>query len=237
MISFVIPAHNEERLIGRTLGALHTAARAVGEPYEIIVVDDASTDATAALAASQGARVVPVQYRHIAAARNAGAQHARGDVLIFVDADTRVTDTVVRAAMTALGDGAIGGGARARFDGRIPLYGRALMQLWLWLQPLARYASGCFLFCTRRAFDAAGRFDETIYAAEDVAISRRLKRVGRFVILRESVITSGRNLRAHSGFDALRMLAAWVLHGPPFLKSRRGLGWWYGGRRDDPDST
>ncbi|MBI3466369.1 MAG: glycosyltransferase, partial [Planctomycetes bacterium] len=51
MLSFIIPAHNEELLIGRTIQALHTAAASVGQPYEILVVDDASTDQTATIAA------------------------------------------------------------------------------------------------------------------------------------------------------------------------------------------
>ena len=46
-VSFVIPAYNEERLLGRTLSAIDQAARALGEPVEVIVVDDASTDRTA----------------------------------------------------------------------------------------------------------------------------------------------------------------------------------------------
>lgn len=58
MITFIIPAHNEELLIGRTISALHIAAEAVNEPYEIIVVDDASTDATTTVAARCGAQVL-----------------------------------------------------------------------------------------------------------------------------------------------------------------------------------
>jgi len=50
MITSIIPAHNEERLLPRTITALRTAARGVNESYEIIVVDDASMDATAAMA-------------------------------------------------------------------------------------------------------------------------------------------------------------------------------------------
>jgi dolichol-phosphate mannosyltransferase len=50
MISFVVPAYNEERLVGRTLEAFHDAARAVAEPYELVVVDDGSVDETAAIA-------------------------------------------------------------------------------------------------------------------------------------------------------------------------------------------
>ena len=50
MISFIVPAYNEELLIGRALSGIHLAARARAHPYEIIVVDDGSTDRTATLA-------------------------------------------------------------------------------------------------------------------------------------------------------------------------------------------
>src|SRR2546422_2443604 len=133
MITFIIPAHNEDLLIGRTISALHIAAGAMNEPYEIIVVDDASTDTTSTVAARCGARVVSVNYRQIAAARNEGAGQAQGDLLVFVDADPHIPETVVGAAVHAMRVGAVGGGARARFDGSVPIYGRILAWLWLWI--------------------------------------------------------------------------------------------------------
>src|SRR5688572_21460895 len=95
MISFIIPAYNEELLLGRTLRALDDAARGLGEPFEIIVVDDASTDRTADVAREHGARVVSVNRRQIAATRNAGAREASGELLFFIDADTVVTAAAV----------------------------------------------------------------------------------------------------------------------------------------------
>ena len=89
-ISIIVPAHNEEALLGGTLRALGRAAANLGEDCEIVVVDDGSTDRTAEIAATLGARVVRVDVRHIAAARNAGARAAIGDVFVFVDADTLV---------------------------------------------------------------------------------------------------------------------------------------------------
>src|SRR5262249_60052871 len=83
MLSFIVPAYNEQLLIGRTLGALHAAAGALREPYEVIVADDASTDETAAIARAHGAQVVSVNHRQIAATRNAGARRARGELLFF----------------------------------------------------------------------------------------------------------------------------------------------------------
>jgi glycosyltransferase involved in cell wall biosynthesis len=111
MISFILPAHNEASLIGSTLQTLHTAAAELGVPFETIVVDDASTDGTGAIAEGAGARVLRVEYRHIAATRNAGAGAAFGERLFFIDADTHVDATVVRAAWNALETGAVGGGA------------------------------------------------------------------------------------------------------------------------------
>ena len=58
--------------------------------------------------------------------------------------------------------------------------------------------SGTFLFCTRSAFQATGGFNEKYYAAEEVAFVAALKLQGRFVILSETVITSGRKFREHS---------------------------------------
>ena len=227
MISFIIPAHNEERLLGVTLEAVRAAASTLGDPYEVIVVDDASTDCTAAVAGELGAVVVSVTHRQIAATRNAGAQRSNGEVLIFVDADTTVDDEVVRAAIQAVRNGAVGGSAVAHFERPVPLYAYILGGIWFRVAKFARLTSGCFLFCTREAYDAVGGFDETLYAFEDVAMGRALARLGKVVLLPKTVATSSRNLRAHSGTDAVRMLVGLVRHGRGFFKSRSGLNFWY----------
>src|SRR5262245_14702185 len=143
MISFVIPAYNEELLLGRTLDALNDAAGALAQPYEVIVVDDASTDKTATVAQERAARVVPVNHRQIAATRNAGAREAAGGMLIFVGADTVVTRAAGRAAVAAMRSGAAGGGCAFRFDGRLPFYGRLLEAVAAPLYRTLGLASGC----------------------------------------------------------------------------------------------
>ena len=233
MISFVVPAFDEERELPATLDALHAAARATGEPYEVIVADDGSTDGTAAIAAARGARLVPVAHRQIAATRNSGARAATGETLVFVDADTRIDAPVLRAALAALAGGAVGGGAAVRFDGQVPRYGQALLAATVWAFRHARLAAGCFLFCKSEAFAAVGGFDERLYASEEIALSRALGRRGRFVVLREAVVTSGRKLRVHSGLELLGTLAGLALRGPGALRRRRGLEHWYGARRHD----
>jgi len=100
VISFVVPAYNEELELRPTIAAIRNAA--VGCDYEIIVVDDASTDQTAAIASQLGSKLVSIDRRQIAAARNAGARAARGDILFFVDADTRINEKHVSGAIAAL---------------------------------------------------------------------------------------------------------------------------------------
>ena len=234
VISFIVPAYNEERLLGATLDALHAAARAAGEPYELIVVDDASTDRTATIAADHGAALVSVAHRQIAATRNSGARQANGDWLIFVDADTIVNEAVVGAAIEALRGGAAGGGAAVEFDGTVPLYAKLLLPVLVWSFRSAGLAAGCFLFCTRNAFAAAGGFDEAFYGAEELVMSRALKRHGKFVVLRQAVTTSGRKLRTHSVGEMLAVLARLALRGPRAVKQRQGMDLWYAERREDP---
>src|SRR4026207_1884518 len=89
MISFIVPAYNEEHELSDTLAAIREAVAGATPPYESNVVDDASTDATPTIASDAGAKVIPINRRQIAASRNAGARAAQGECLFFVDADTR----------------------------------------------------------------------------------------------------------------------------------------------------
>ncbi|MFY9571802.1 MAG: glycosyltransferase [Blastocatellia bacterium] len=235
MISFIVPAYNEEALIGRTLDALNRAGQSAGEDYEIVVADDASSDQTAKIAFAHGARVITLNRRQIAATRNAGAREASGDKLIFVDADTVVSEEVVRAAVEAMNRGAAGGGSAVAFDGRVPRYARLAQPMMVRVFRALGIACGCFIFCTRRAFDAAGGFDENLFASEEVSMSRAVRRQGRFVVLRETVTTSGRKLRMYSGKEVLRLFGSILVAGPKALRKREGLEVWYGGRREDPD--
>jgi glycosyltransferase involved in cell wall biosynthesis len=233
MISFIVPAHNEEQFIGATLRAIDLAARCIADPYELIVVDDASTDRTAQIAAAAGARVERVEYRQISRTRNAGARIANGDRFIFVDADTTISESVVRAALQALDDGAIGGGATLRMEGPLPLYLRGVLAITAVVMRRKRWIAGCYVFCTREAFHAAGGFDETLFASEEIAFSKALQRLGRVVLLDEEVITSGRKARSHSGWDLLRLLVLFAIRGQDILRTRQHLELWYGQRRRD----
>jgi glycosyltransferase involved in cell wall biosynthesis len=233
VISFVVPAYNEEQLIGATLDAIHSAAREIAQPYEIVVSDDASTDRTATIAREHGARVVPCEHRQIARVRNTGARASAGEILIFVDADTTISARTVRASLEALQAGAVGGGATLHVDGRLPWWGTPLLVVVGESMRLLRWAAGCYVFCTHAAFDAAGGFDERLFATEEIALSRALGRIGRVVILKETVVTSGRKLRTHSAWELIRLLAAFLRHGTGLLRRRDRLSLWYGERRND----
>ena len=234
VVSFVVPAHNEEPLLAATLSAIHAAAAACAIEYEIIVADDASTDRTAQIASAAGARVLTVQHRQISATRNSGARAASGDVLVFVDADTLINREVLLRAIEAITRGAVGGGASVHFDGQVPLYAKVVLPLLTVLMRRTRLAAGCFVFCTRHAFEAAGGFDERLFGAEEIALSAALKKLGAFVILREGVLTSGRKLRTYSGFEVLGIMMRAALSGGRMLKRRDQMGLWYDARRADP---
>lgn len=233
MLSFVIPAHNEEALLGQTLQALRKAADTLKTPYEVIVVDDDSTDRTAAIARSWNASVVPVKLRKISAVRNAGARVARGDVFIFVDADTLVMANTLGAVATALDRGAIGGGARVKLDDGVPLWGRLLTKMVVAVFFQMRLAGGCFIFARRSVFETVGGFDETYFASEEVHLSRALKRQGRFVIVRPPVITSGRKFRIFSARDYFQQAARFFRGGGwSGVKRRDCLPMWYEEHRE-----
>lgn len=237
MISFIIPAHNEAQHLPQTLRAIFASAGEVGEPFEVIVVDDSSTDGTDDIAREAGARVVRVEHRHIAATRNAGARVAEGELLFFIDADTVINAAALQAACEAIRRGAVGGGCVYAFDGVVPLWARIILPPAIWIARRIKLVGGCCLFCTRSAFDAVAGFPEQYYAAEELPFIRALKKRGRFVIPGPLVITSGRKLRQFSGASLFRAVLSVLFHGPKKYRDRTGLEIWYGERRPDLDEA
>ena len=234
MISFCIPAHDEEHLLPATIASIHGAARELALDYEIVVADDASTDGTHAGAIAGGARVITIVRRQISAARNAAARGARGDLLFFVDADTRVHAAAIRQALGLLAAGCVGGGALPAFDGRVPLWASALLRLFIVPYRIARLSAGAFMFCTADAFQRSGGFDEALFGGEEVFFAAALKRLGRFRLIDERVVTSGRKARAHSFGEVVGALCRVAFKGRRGVSTREGLELWYGPRRPDP---
>ncbi len=239
MISFIVPAHNEALWIGKCLGSIRASMEKLGEPYELIVVDDASTDATRQIAESAGARTFGVQCRKVSAVRNAGAREARGEVFFFVDADTQVNEKAVAAALAALRSGAAGGGCIFDFDGAIPLWARLAHFAGCVVGRIVRWVGGCFLFCSRQAYDAIGGFDESFSLGEDIAFCQALKKVGRFTVPTPIVVTSSRKIGVVTSWEAMRMMLKIIVRGPR-CESKFALDLVYGRRARDcrkPDNA
>jgi glycosyltransferase involved in cell wall biosynthesis len=232
MLSFIVPAHNEELWIGKCLGSIRTTMAKISEPYEVIVVDDASTDSTHQIAGQLGARTFRVEHRKISAVRNAGARAACGEVFFFVDADTQVNEQAVRAALAVLRAGAAGGGCVFDFDGPTPLWGRIILFFAVMVARLIRWVGGCFLFCTREAYSATGGFSESLYAGEDIAFVQALKKVGRFVVLKPKVISSGRKLDVVGPREVMGLMLTIAVRGPRY-ESQRVLDILYGRRAQE----
>ncbi len=230
MLSFIVPAYNEELELPSTIDAIHRAAQ--HREYEIIVVDDASTDATARVADNAKAKRISINRRQIAAARNAGGRAANSQVLIFVDADTRITEKHVSGAIAALKEGCSGGSARIIVAGIIPRWARIFLKIFCTIYFGLSLGAGAFLFTTRKNFDAVGGFDEKLFIGEEVYFSIALRKLGRFRILREPVVTSGRKLRMYSAREILGNSLSVILRGPRAARSRKGLDLWYNGKRE-----
>jgi glycosyltransferase involved in cell wall biosynthesis len=232
MLSFIVPAYNEEQELSSTIAAIRAAASCATQPHEIIVVDDASTDATPEIASNAGAKVVRINRRQIAAARNAGARAAQGEYLFFVDADTRINRAHVSGGIAALEGAYAGGSARVAMDGFVPIWGRLLLHGFSSVYFGLNLGAGAFLFTTRRNFDIVGGFDEQYFAGEEVYFSLGLKKLGRFKILREPVVTSGRKLRMYPAKQFLRKFFGVIVRGPRAVRSRAKLSLWYDGKRE-----
>lgn len=239
-ISVVVPAYNESKLIDSCLHSIDAAFNGAGVPdeaREIIVVDNASSDDTAARAEARGALVVHEPVRQIARARNAGARVARGEWLVFLDADSWPDSGLFEDMLIAMSDPAVvGGGATVRMQ-PLPASMRLLVWSWNLCSRCMRWAAGSFAFCRRDAFEAVNGFDTALFVGEEINLSGKLKtyarwRGMRFVILtRHPLSSSARKAELYSTVEIFGAIGRMVLHPRRFFRDPAECRVWYDGRR------
>jgi peptidoglycan/xylan/chitin deacetylase (PgdA/CDA1 family) len=190
-VSIIVPAFNEEDLIAGCISSLKE--QDYKGRVEIIVVDNASTDATAGLAQSMGAHVIHEMRRGYVHALRAGFSQATGDIIACTDADTRVPGFwLSRIVRNLCRENIVGCSGTFRFyDG--PLWLRVIGRLF---GRLNYHLAGANMAVWRRAYLACGGFDTHINMGADVELGQRMKRLGKVAIDRKLVaLTSGRRFQ------------------------------------------
>ena len=240
LISIIVPAFNEEAILPASLASIASAAaafEAAGFGWELIVSDNNSTDRTAEIARLAGARVVFEPVNQIARARNAGAAVARGQWLVFVDADSHPSPGLFADVAAEISGGrSLAGGSTVAVD--LEHTGaRFVIRSWNLTSRLMRWAAGSFIFCETAAFQEVGGFSLRFYAAEEIDLFRRLKRLARTrgrtirILSHHPIHTSARKAHLYSPREFLLFQLRTILTAGRNLRSAEGSTLWYDGRR------
>ena len=234
-ISVIIPAFNEAGYLPATLESIQRASehlRAKTEvDVEVIVVDNNSTDETAAVAKDLGAAVVQEPVQGIGRSRNRGASVATGEVLVFVDSDVHVPVTLLEAIHEAMSDpSCLGGGAEVDYRPRRRIM-RVYLRCWRQLARLTAMVQGPTQFCRRSAFDSVGGYDEKVWIGEDVDFFWSLKKLARKTRQSVHIVRCPRVVPSTRRFDKLPVWKVLLHTNPLFIAlfRRRKAVWsdWY----------
>ncbi len=193
MISVIVPAFNAEKTIGACLDAL-LAQSAPRDLYEIIVVDDGSTDKTRQVVESRGVKTLTQPNRGAAAARNLGAQNARGDILLFIDADSVPDARWVEAMVAPFADSSIAGASGEKKTRQTNLWARYVQLEYDYkYDRMDAHRTTDFIDSStaayrREIFLSNHGFDTTLMEAEDTDLSFRLSERGCAMVLARDAI-------------------------------------------------
>ena len=205
MISVIIPAHNEERYLGATLDALqHQDYRW----FETIIVANGCSDGTAEIARRRCQRLIVLSRKNLGMARNLGARMARGELLLFLDADTILERSALRRIAQNFTTGDAAGTVRGqpdnpRFAYRL-IYG---LKNLIHRSSLHPGSSGVIL-CWKEHFVQTGGFDEALEVRENSQLLKRLKRFGRYKYLPN--ITATTSMRRYQQRGVHRVMLLWM---------------------------
>lgn len=181
----VIPAHNEEKYIGKCLRAVISASKYVyPDTVEIIVVANRCNDKTYAIAKHYGAKVLINNDKCISAIRNTGVKAANGEIVVTIDADSLMTKKSLSEIKEKLESGRyIGGGTNIKFDRMSLGIAVSCMYVAANLIPImlknGGYLSGAMFWFYKKDFEAIGGFDESLISLEDMDLAKRLRAYGK----------------------------------------------------------
>lgn len=231
-LSIIVPAYNEEKYLPATLENISMALSGLDQVSEVIVVNNESTDNTAAIADHFGARVISEAVHNISRVRNAGANGSSADVMIFVDADTHVPPGLFERIATSMSDEKCFGGAVSVEYGELDRsWLRFYLMGWKFWEKFVNAKQGATQFCRRSAFNQIKGFDENIFVGEDIEFYWRLSKFARKsgghvnFIKHPKVKTSARR------FNEMNLWAFLLRTNPIFVRLnwRRRSAWkdWY----------
>ncbi len=239
-ISVIVPAFNEEKLLGASLVQIKTAAAAFaarGWEFELVVCDNNSTDRTSEIARAAGAKVVFEPFNQIGRARNSGAAAATGDWFVFVDADSHPSAELFSDVAEAIvSKKFLAGGSTMRLDVKL-LAANLVTQAWNWTSRFKKWLAGSFIFIEAAAFRELGGFNQKYFAAEELELSQRLKSLAKakgkkIVILhKHPLITSARKMKLYSGREMGSFFLRSIFSHKRTMTSREASYLWYDGRR------
>jgi glycosyltransferase involved in cell wall biosynthesis len=239
-ISIVIPAFNEQRLLGATLqcvNAKRTVFARRGWETEVIVSDNNSTDHTAEIARAAGARVVFEPVNQIARARNTGAAAASGEWRLFIDADSHPTAELLAEVVEQVESGrCLAGGSTIRLESGYPV-ANCVTRIWNGISRWRHFLAGSFIFCEAAAFQKVLGFSLELFAGEELDLSKRFQALARetgreMVILhRHPLLTSTRNFRLYSARKHSRFILHAAFRSGSVTRNRGDCYTWYDGRR------
>jgi len=239
-ISIIVPAFNEEKLLRDSLKSIRAAASQFDDrewAWELIVCDNNSTDKTPVIAHEEGAVVVFEPINQISRARNRGAAAAKGEWMLFIDADSHPSAQLLGEVAEQIETGrALAGGSTLRMDeGGLSL--RCVNGLWNVISRVTRWAAGSFIWVEAGAFREIGGFSDELYASEELDLFARLKRLARrrrkrvIILTRHPMVTSARKVKLYTPGELLGILWKTVVGFGRPLKDKEACHMWYDGRR------
>lgn len=208
--SIIIPAHNEEKYIGKCLESISKASKLLQNQVEIIVVLNRCTDKTEEIAKSYNCITVNNDDKNLSKIRNTGVERARGEIIVTIDADTQMNEHMLTKVVQNLSSGKyIGGGVTGKFERMsLGIFVSTMLLIGPLLFKYGAISVGIF-WCYKEDFKSINGFNEAMLMAEDADFAKRLKVWGKkkgkkYGTIQNGMITSSRKFDKHGDWVLLK---------------------------------